>query len=168
MDALHVRAHHPHHRVVVLLNGLFARHHRHGRIRHFDARIPQYPVAFFLGLNIKWIRKIRRIDELGLQRLYPIGRRSDGKPSDVALRIETVPFHHHAVKKITQRTQARAGQSFTLDVFRSLELGSRHDFALNRFDSVSDGGEVRAGEVRRHDRCRCHRRGKNTPRDERF
>ena len=109
VDALHMRAHHPHHGVAIFLNGLFARHHRHRRIRHFDARVPEHPVTFLLGLHVKWIGEIRRIDEFRLQSLDPVGRRSNRQPRHIALRIDTVPFHHHAMKKIAQRTQARAG-----------------------------------------------------------
>jgi hypothetical protein len=60
-------------------------------------------------LHVKRIGEIRRIDEFRFKSLHPVGRRSNRQPNYIAFRIDTVPFHHHAMKKITQRTQPRAG-----------------------------------------------------------
>src|SRR6185503_20122830 len=104
MDAFHMRPYHAHDGVALVLNGLFTRHHRHGRIGHLYSGVPEDSEALPLGLNIKRMGKVRGVDEFCVQGLKPIRWRTDRKPSNVALGIDTVFSHHYAMKKIPQGT----------------------------------------------------------------
>ena len=111
------------------------------------------------------IGKVRCIDEFGIERRQAIRWRADGQPSDIAVGIEAIFFYHHT-KKIAQRAQAGARDTFAFDVFDPLEIRPGHELAMDRGDRMRDS-EIRAGKIGRHDR-RCHRRSEDTAANQRF